>query len=129
MTPTIAVRLLIVAAAGAAGAVARWGTSKGVHALCGDRWPVGTIVVNVVGCFVFGFVATLLRHQPSGESPARLLWLTGFCGAYTTFSTFAFDVVELQATRGMTAAAANVGLHLAIGIGALLLGVAVARLF
>ena len=120
---------LIVAAAGALGAVARWGTSKAAQALLGPKWPVGTLVVNVVGCFVFGLVVALLRHDPRPESNARLLWLTGFCGAYTTFSTFAFDVIELEATRGLSYAAANVGLHLTLGLGGLLLGLAAARLF
>jgi CrcB protein len=126
---SIALRIIVVAVAGAVGALARWGTSKASHALLGSAWPVGTLVVNVVGCFVFGVVVELLRHAPSADDARRLFWLTGFCGAYTTFSTFAFDVIELESSRGLTFAALNVALHLALGLVAVLVGLAVGRLF
>lgn len=124
-----AIRIAVVALAGAVGAIARWGTSKAAQALLGQAWPYGTIVVNVVGCFVFGLVIEMLRHAPSAEDTRRLFWLTGFCGAYTTFSTFAFDVVELETSRGLTYAALNVGLHLVLGFAALLVGMALGRAF
>lgn len=128
MSP-LAFRLAIVAVSGAIGALARWSTSKAAHALLGEAWPIGTLVVNVVGCFVFGFVFEDLRHAPPADDVRRLFWLTGFCGAYTTFSTFVFDVVELEASRGLGFAALNVGLHLGLGLLALLTGLATARLF
>ena len=126
---SLVVRIAVVALAGAVGAVARWGTSKAAQAWLGPAWPYGTLVVNVVGCFVFGTVIEMLRHAPSAEDARRLFWLTGFCGAYTTFSTFAFDVVELEATRGLSYAALNVGLHLLLGFAALRVGMAVGRAF
>lgn len=127
--PTLTVRLAIVAVAGAIGALARWGTSKAAQSVLGEAWPVGTLVVNVVGCFVFGFVFEGLRHAPPGDEVRRLFWLTGFCGAYTTFSTFAFDVVELEASRGLGFAVLNIGLHVGLGLAAVLAGLATARLF
>jgi CrcB protein len=129
MTSAIWFRILLVAAAGAVGAVARWGTARAAHAWLGSAWPIGTLIVNVVGCFAFGFAYELMRHAHGPESSWRLVWLTGFCGAYTTFSTFAFDVVELQVERGLVYAAANIGLHLLLGFAALVVGTAVARLF
>lgn len=126
---SLAIRILIVAAAGAIGALARWGTSVASQHLLGRAWPVGTLVVNVVGCFVFGWVFELLRHAPTGDDVRRLFWLTGFCGAYTTFSTFAFDLVELHAQRGPTFAALNVVLHLGLGLIAVVAGLAVGRLW
>jgi fluoride exporter len=129
MTQSLWFRILLVAAAGAVGAVARWGTAKAAHAWLGSAWPIGTLVVNVVGCFVFGLAYELMRHAHSPDSTWRLVWLTGFCGAYTTFSTFAFDVFELHVDRGLAYAAANVGLHLALGLVALVAGIALARLY
>jgi fluoride exporter len=129
MTTAIWFRILLVAAAGAVGAVARWGTAKAAYAWLGSAWPIGTLLVNVVGCFVFGLAYELMRHAHGPESTWRLVWLTGFCGAYTTFSTFAFDVFELHIERGLIWAAANVGLHLVLGLVALVVGIALARLF
>jgi fluoride exporter len=129
MTTAIWFRLILVAAAGAVGAVARWGTAKAAHAWLGSAWPIGTLVVNVVGCFVFGLAYELMRHAHGPESTWRLVWLTGFCGAYTTFSTLAFDVFELHVERGLIWAAANVGLHLVLGLAALVAGIALARIF
>jgi fluoride exporter len=68
-----------------------------------------------------------MRHTHAADSPWRSLWLTGFCGAFTTFSTFAFDVVELHTTRGLTWAALNIALHLGLGIGAVVVGMALGR--
>ena len=122
-------QVLIVAASGAAGAVTRWGTSVAAQNLLGKAWPVGTLAVNVVGCFVFGAAYELTRHTHELQPSARLFWLTGFCGAYTTFITFAFDVVELHTTRGLTFAALNVALHLALGLVALVVGLNIGRMF
>jgi CrcB protein len=128
MTASIWFRILLVAGAGAVGALARWGTAKAAHAWLGSA-SIGTLVVNVVGCFVFGLAYELMRHAHAPDGNWRLLWLTGFCGAYTTFSTFAFDVFELHVERGLVWAAANVGLHLVLGLAALVAGIALARLY
>lgn len=122
-----ALRITIVAVSGAIGALARWGVSIGSHALLGRGWPIGTLVVNVVGCFVFGLADAMIQRNHPADSAWRLLWLTGFCGAFTTFSTFAFDLVELHTTRGMIAAVANAGLHLALGLAAVVVGAILGR--
>lgn len=121
--------IAIVAAAGAVGAVARWGTSVGAQQVLGRTWPYGTLVVNVVGCFVFGAAFEATRHTAAAHPEARLLWLTGFCGAFTTFSTFAFDSLELHTTHGLAHLALNVALHLLLGAAAIAGGAALGRLF
>lgn len=123
MTESLWFRLLLVAAAGATGSLARWGLSHATQAITGPRWPYGTLLVNVLGCFVFGVVVEMLRHR-IGHDHLRLLFLTGFCGAFTTFSTFAYDTFTLQTDRGLVWAGVNVLLHLGLGIAALLLGMA-----
>jgi CrcB protein len=124
-------RVACVAVAGALGALARWGTGYAVASTLGKQWPFGTLVVNALGCAFFGIVMGYLKperaHEPAFEL-TRLLLLTGFCGAYTTYSTFAFDVVELHATRGAWAALGNIAAQLAIGLAAVALGVAAGRL-
>lgn len=90
----VAASLLAVAAGGALGATLRWGISLGVARLlsrAGAGWfPLGTLLVNVAGCFL---LAWLLAAGPrSGLGPATRLFLgTGVLGALTTFSTFGLD--------------------------------------
>jgi CrcB protein len=85
------VTVVLVALAGAVGACGR----VLVDAAFGDRrFPVGILVVNVIGSFVLGVVAGLVRYHGLGNE-ARLVFGVGLCGAFTTFSTFALDVVRL----------------------------------
>jgi CrcB protein len=124
-------RILCVALAGAIGALARWGTGQAVASLVGRSLPFGTLVVNALGCFVFGVVMGCLKPeqlQQPGYDLLRLTLLTGFCGAYTTYSTFAFDVYELHHTRGIWWAVANIAAQLAAGLLAVVLGVGVGKL-
>ena len=124
---SLALRIAIVAVSGAVGAVARWSVSVGAQSLLGKSWPIGTLIVNVVGCFVFGLAEAFIQRNYPVDNAWRLVWLTGFCGAFTTFSTFAFDLVELQTTRGLVWAAANAGLHLTLGLAAVVLGTIIGR--
>lgn len=124
-----AFRLLCVAGAGAAGAVCRWGLSRLAQVVFGYGWPYGTLVVNALGCFLFGLVFETFRGRVPDESHLRLLLLTGFAGAFTTYSTFAFETWELAYERHALLAGANVALHLVLGLAAVVLGVALGRMF
>ena len=121
---------VLIAGAGARGAVLRLLVDEAVsvragHDPAGRRFPWGVLAVNVSGSLVLGVVAGLALYHGFGGRP-RLVLATGFCGAYTTFSTFAFDVVRLAeegrprgagayaaATAGLTLAASALGLWLA----------------
>jgi CrcB protein len=118
-------RILVVAAAGAVGALARWGTSAAVVAITGRPvpWNFGTLSVNVLGCFVLGTIAAAVEPR----SATGLAIVTGFLGAYTTFSAFAFDTHLLIVERGLLAATLNVTLHVGLGLIALVLGIALGR--
>lgn len=123
-------RVLLVALAGACGALARWGTGTLVQSSLGRAWPLGTLVVNALGCLVFGTVMGYIKPeqmQQPGYEVLRLLLLTGFCGAYTTYSTFAFDVYELWISRGPWWAVGNIAAQLLAGLAAIALGVAMGR--
>ncbi len=80
---------LLVAAGAAVGAPLRWLTDRVVSARFPSRFPWGTVCVNLTGCFVLGFVLA------AAAAPLVLLLGTGFCGAFTTFSTFSFETVRL----------------------------------
>lgn len=112
-----------VAVAGAAGAVCRFAATQGLKAWLGDGpWPVAA--VNVIGCFGFGFCWALLQERVSQAVYVGVL--AGFFGAFTTFSAFAFDGLQLVEGRRIAALVGNVVLQNALGLAALWLGVALA---
>ena len=86
--------LLLIATGGAIGSVLRYLVGRAVQGASASGFPIGTLVVNVVGCFLIGaFVRFLLNMQTSAELRAFLV--IGFCGGFTTFSTFSYETVGL----------------------------------
>jgi fluoride exporter len=82
-------RLLLLAFGGALGTLARYGLN-GVISARVATFPLGTMIVNITGCFVIGLLAPLmLKHE------WRLFLIFGFCGGYTTFSSFGIQTLEL----------------------------------
>ena len=94
--------LLIVGLGGALGSMLRFLLSKyltqTVEATSLASLPVGTLTVNLLGCFVFGLVSALAVRTSVISSELQLLLVTGFCGAFTTFSTFINDSNSLSRT-------------------------------
>lgn len=84
--------ILLIGLAGAMGAVTRYLLSSFVTGLFGAAFPWGTFLVNAAGCFLFGVAVGLADHFELVSDTARLILLTGFMGAFTTFSTFIFDI-------------------------------------
>ena len=115
--------LLLIAAAGAAGAITRYALSDWMSELTGQRFPWSTIVVNVIGCFLFG----LIMHLVAIPDTWRLVACTGFLGAMTTFSTFSYETVRELERGGWGAASGNVLLSVFIGIPACWGGILLAR--
>jgi fluoride exporter len=92
-------------------------------------FPVGTLVVNATGSFVLGLLAVLIA-RPSGSERAdvaRLLLGVGFCGGYTTFSTFSLDTVALLETRGGLIAGVNVVANVSAGLIGVAAGILLGR--
>jgi CrcB protein len=119
--------LLLVALGGALGAVSRYVVGLVVTSAFGARWPLGTFVINVTGCFVIGLCVPLLARLSPGGEALRYLLPIGFVGAYTTFSTYALETVELIAARAWWRAGSYVVLSIVAGGLAVALGLAVAR--
>lgn len=113
--------------AGAAGAATRFAVERTVR----DRWaahfPWGTFVVNVTGSLLFGFLTGLGLSHGLPRTP-RVILGTGFCGAYTTFSAFAFETVALLEQGARRDAARNAIGTLAAGSVAAAIGLSVAAL-
>jgi CrcB protein len=107
---------------GALGTLCRYGLDGIVLDACGTRFPWGILVVNALGCFLFGLIWPLAEERMLIGSQTRFLVLTGFMGAFTTFSTFTFQTVEfLQDSQWGLAAANSLG-QMALGLVLLFLG-------
>lgn len=116
-------RVLMVAAAGGLGALARWGLSSALQRLSPATFPGGTLAVNLMGCFLLGLLAELsLERTPLGDH-ARYVVLVGFLGAFTTFSTFGYETLALLREGAVVRAALNVGLSVGLGVVACWAGV------
>lgn len=132
MPDTVWFRIACVAVAGAAGSLLRWGSYEIVYRVFPERlsiaWHVGTLLVNAVGCFLFGFLlAWFGQHEYPATHPARMLIFTGFLGAFTTYSTFAAETFDLQKQHGLLAALAFAGVQLAAGWVAVMAGAALGQ--
>ena len=99
--------ILGIALAGAVGAPVRYVLDGYVQARESGKLPLGTLVVNITGSLVLGFLTGLVLYHAFPATPKTILG-TGFCGAYTTFSTFAYETVRLAEEREYSAALRNV---------------------
>jgi len=114
--------VLLVAAGGAAGSVARYLASLAALGIS-TTFPWGTLGVNVVGSFALGVV---LGALPAGTA-GRLLLGTGFCGGFTTFSAFSAEVVALAEGGAAGRAAGYAAASVALGVAAAAAGAVVGR--
>lgn len=112
--------LLYIALFGALGSLARYGVGVWVRSL-GVAFPYGTLIVNVVGCLVLGFVSTLALENRVSET-VRLAVVVGFCGAFTTFSTFELEVFNTLLEGRIWVAVLYVVSSLLLGFLAVFLG-------
>jgi CrcB protein len=119
---------IVVGLGGAVGAMARHGVNGLVH----HHWPLlrfplATVVVNILGCCFFGLLAGAVA---SGRLPMSVYWrefVFGVIGGFTTFSTFGFETVTLVRAGASGEAAFNIALQLAGGIGGLYAGMPIAE--
>lgn len=86
---------LAIALGGALGAMARYGLGIWVTNLVDHRMPLGTLIVNIIGSFAIGLVYVGLVEKGLLPPEWRLFVITGFLGAFTTFSTFSLDALHL----------------------------------
>lgn len=121
------VRFLWLSVAGALGALARFGLTEAVNRVAGDRFPWGTFAVNAVGCLGFGIVWGLAESQGKISAEFRMIALTGFMGAFTTFSTFAFDSARMWQGEQWGLFAIHLAAQNGVGVALVLAGLALTK--
>jgi fluoride exporter len=108
---------LLVLVGGAVGAPVRYLVDRAVSLRSTSVFPLGTLTVNLVGCFILGCLAGAASEN------VRILLGTGFCGALTTFSTFGYETSRLASEGSSRTAVANVVLSVGLGLAVAALGV------
>lgn len=116
---------IFVALGGAIGAALRFLAGLGIVRLMPGNFPMGVLGVNVLGSFVMGVLAVWLFHR--GLSGWQPFLMTGVLGGFTTFSAFSLETVTLFERGDLGQAALYVALSVGLSVGALILGVALAR--
>jgi CrcB protein len=118
---------LLVGLGGFVGASARYLIGGLVYRQLPATFPHATLIINVTGCFGIGFLGVLVEERYLLGPGARLFWMIGVLGGYTTFSTFGYETLALVRDGGHAAAFLNVASHLILGLLAVWLGAIVAR--
>jgi CrcB protein len=120
--------LLAVFIGGGAGATCRYGLGRVVGARYAGAFPLGTVLINVTGCFALGLVSTLLALTHRDLALPAALLETGFLGGYTTFSTYALEGVLLYHDGARRLAAAALLGSVALWLLAAVAGAVIGRL-
>jgi CrcB protein len=120
-------RLILIGAAGALGALSRYGVQSWVNDLLGRPTILGTLLVNLSGAFLLGLFLALTEERYLVSGPWRTVGAVGFLGAYTTFSTLMFESVDRLETGDILTATANLGGSVFLGLIATYSGLALGR--
>ena len=120
-------QILAIAAGGAIGALLRYWTSIAVHGRLGMAFPYGTLAVNVLGSLLMGFLYIWLIDRMAAGPALRAFLLVGVLGAFTTFSTFSMETLNLLEAGHPGKALANVLVSVVVCVTAAALGVLAAR--
>jgi CrcB protein len=119
--------LFIIGLAGAVGTVSRYALSSWTQRVAGGEFPLGTLAVNVVGCFFFGLLMEMALVSELLPKAWTIALSVGFLGAFTTFSTFGYETLRRLEGGDWVPAVGNVLLSVILGLAATWLGFTAAR--
>jgi CrcB protein len=120
-------KYLFIAIGGAFGSIARYWVGTTVAERMGTRFPYGTLVVNISACLIIGFSLELLNRHVEIQPSWRFLIPIGFIGAYSTFSTFEWEIFASLRSGAFWVAILNVTISLILGLVAVAAGVTLAK--
>ena len=109
--------IIFIALGGALGSVLRFLTAILVNKSWQSAFPLATLLINCVGCFCIGFFVLMLQKQNLLNADLKWFLITGFCGGYTTFSTFGLENINLLENQ-------NIGLSLLYIMTSVIVGIA-----
>ena len=119
--------LLIVGTGSFIGGAMRYWLSTLMKSVCGQGFPWGTLMVNLLGCFLFGMLFAVFGKSSATDNTWYLLLTTGVCGGFTTFSTFANESVQMLQQGNTWGFVGYVATSVVAGLALIALGYGVAR--
>jgi CrcB protein len=122
------VKYLAISLGGILGANSRYLIADWAAQRFGASFPYGTFIINISGSFVLGFFMAFLQDRAFIHPNYRLFFATGFCGAYTTFSTFTYESLRLWQDGSLLLAITNLLGSLAVGMFGVFLGFVFGRM-
>lgn len=120
--------ILLIGLGGGIGSIARYFCQKWVAENIQHPFPWGTFAVNVAGCFLIGIIYAIAERTTVLAPQIRLLLITGFCGGFTTFSTFAFENMNLLRNGDMTYMLLYTLASVVLGIAAVFAGIGLIKI-
>ena len=121
--------LLLIGMGGFLGSVFRFLVGQGLHRIFDTIFPIGTMTVNIVGSFIIGVVYSMAERDNLINPEMRMFLAVGFCGGFTTFSSFAFDKLNLLKDSGFLYLSLYLGGSVFLGLVAVYLGTQIHKLF
>jgi CrcB protein len=117
----------IVGLGSALGGMARYLLGGAIQRLVASTFPLGTLIVNATGSFLLGFILRFSLDTTAITPEVRAFLTIGFCGGYTTFSTFSWETVRLLEDGDYSRASLYLALSFGLSLGGTVLGIAAAK--
>lgn len=119
--------ILLVGAGGAVGCIARFLSQQFISRYYPSSFPWGTLLVNIVGCFIIGVVYAVSEKGSVMSPEWRILLATGFCGGFTTFSSFAYENVALMRDGELLLTFLYIAASIIVGLAGAYLGILIVK--